>query len=181
VEILPDLPQFGVFRESSIPFLKFNTDQGYTTLLISIVLLSFFLVEFPRLLFRYGETTETRSDPIRYSFGFIPLALCGHFANHLRYVPGGSGLTLQLGRPPFTASAEGSSKILISIDLIWTMQIALAIVGIGWALYVMYKVYATERLGGSQGDTHIFSYHLILLSIYGAIYLWLFTSLRALV
>jgi transcriptional regulator with AAA-type ATPase domain/polyferredoxin len=180
VEILPDLPQFAVLYESSIPFLKFNTDLGYTTLLISVVLLSLFLVEFPRLLSRYGETTETRSNPIRYSFAFIPLALCGHFANHLRYVPGGSGLTLQLSKFPFAASAEGSSKILISIDLIWTMQIALAIVGIGWALYIMYKVYATERLAGHQRDSRIFSYHLILLGTYGVIYLWLFTSLRTL-
>jgi len=181
VEILPDLPQFGVFRESPILFLKFNTDLGYTVLLIGIVFLSLFLVEFPRLFFcRNGETTGTPSNHIRYSFAFIPLALCGHFANHLRYVPGGSGLTLQLTRFPFAASVEGSSAILITINLIWTVQIILATVGIGWAFYVMYRVYATERATGSQGVSCIFSYHAILLGIYGAIYLWLFTSLRTL-
>jgi len=183
VEILPDLPQSTVFLNSPIPLPKVNTDLGYTVLLIGIVFLSLFLVEFPRLFFcRNGETTGTSSNHIRYSFAFIPLALCGHFANHLRYVPGGSGLTLQLTRFPFTASVEGSSTILITINLIWTAQIILAILGIGWAFYVMYKVYATERPpAGIQKDSRIFSYHLILLGIYGALYLWLFTSLRTII
>ncbi len=178
VEILPDLPQFGVFHDSSISFLKFNTDLGYTILLIFIVLLSFFLVEFPQLLFRYGKATEARSDSIRYSFAFIPLALCGHFANHLRYVPGGRELTLQLTRFPFGASVDISSQILITINLIWTLQITLAIVGIAWAFYVLHKVYAAERLIRSQEDSRIFSYHVALLGIYGAIYILLFASLR---
>ena len=182
VEILPDLPQFGVSLESPIPFPKLNTDLGYTVLLIGIVFLALLVVEFPRLLFyQHGKTPETSSNHTRYSFAFIPMALCGHFANHLRYVPGGNGLTLQLTRFPFGASVEGLSKILITINLIWTVQIALAIVGIGWAFYVMYKVYSTERPTGKQKDTRIFSYHLILLGIYGALYLWLFASLRTLI
>ncbi len=179
VEILPDLPQFGFSLESSIPFPPLNTDLGYTVVLIAIVCLSLFLVEFPRLVFfRGGEKTEMSSNPIRYSFAFIPLALCGHFANHLRYVPGGSGLTLELTRFSFATSAESSSNILITINLIWTAQIILAILGIGWAFYVLYKIYATEEPTGSQRSSRIFSYHVILLGIYGAIYLWLFISLK---
>jgi len=89
-------------------------------------------------------------------------------------------LTLQLGRSPFAASADNLSNILISINLIWTVQIILTILGIAWAFYVMYKVYATERPARIQKGSRIFSYHLILLGIYGAIYLWLFTSLRTL-
>jgi transcriptional regulator with AAA-type ATPase domain/polyferredoxin len=176
VEIVPDLPQFGV----SLGFLpKFSTNVGYTALLIGIVLLALVLLEFPRVLFhRDGKTAGTSSNYIRYSFAFIPLALCGHFANHLRYVPGGKGVKVQLTRFPFGASAEGSSKILISINLIWTVQIALAVAGIGWALYVMYKIYATEGPAGTQKNSRIFSYHVILLGIYGALYLWLFSSLR---
>ena len=181
VEILPDLPQFGDFSKSLISLPNFNIDLGYTILLICIVFLALFLVEFPRFFFNGdGKTTGMSSNSIRYSFAFIPLALCGHFANHLRYVPGGRGLTLQLARFPFAASAEGSSKILITINLIWTLQIALAIIGIGWAFYVMYKVYANEQPAGTPKDSRIFSYHLILLGIYGAMYLWLFTSLRIL-
>jgi len=179
VEILPDLPQFGFSLESSIPFPPLNTDLGYTVLLLAIVCLSLFLVEFPRLVFfRGGEKTEISSNPIRYSFAFIPLALCGHFANHLRYVPGGSGLTLELTRFSFATSAESSSNILITINLIWTAQIILAILGIGWTFYVLYKIYATEEPTGSQRNSRIFSYHVILLGIYGAIYLWLFISLK---
>jgi transcriptional regulator with AAA-type ATPase domain/polyferredoxin len=182
VEILPDLPQFGFFSESPIPLLKINSDLGYTVLLIGIVLLALFLVEFPRLLFyRDGEKTEMSSDHIRYSFAFIPLALCAHFANHLRYVPGGRGLTVQLSRFPFAASAEDPSHILITIDLIWTVQIALAIIGIGWAFYVMYKVYSNQQPTGSQKHSRVFSYYVILLGTYGAIYLWLFSSLRTLI
>ena len=173
VEIVPDLPQFGV----SLGFLPtFSTNMGYTALLIGIVLLALVLVEFPRVLFhRDGKTAGTSSNYIRYSFAFIPLALCGHFANHLRYVPGGKGLTLQLTRFPFGASTD----IMISINLIWTSQIVLAIIGVGWAFYVMYKVYATEH-AAARKDTRMLSYYLILLSIYGAAYLWLFTSLRTL-
>jgi len=182
VEILPDLPQFGVSPESPIPLPKFSTDLGYTVLLIGIVFLALFLVEFPRMLFYRGRTPMgTSSYHIRYSFAFIPLALCGHFANHLRYVPGGRGLTLQLTRLPFAISAESSSGILITINLIWTVQMILAIAGIGWSVYVMYRLYATERPAGAQKDSHIFSYHLILLGTYGAMYLWLFTSLRTLI
>ena len=181
VEILPDLPLFGFSSESSIPFLRFNTNLGYTTLLIFIVFLSIFLVELPRLvLYRDTETTETHSNAIRYSFAFIPLALCGHFANHLRYVPGGGGLTLQLSKLPFAASMESSSRVLVSINLIWTVQIALAIIGIGWAFYVLYKIYATERPTDPRRAFRIFAYHVILLGIYGTIYLWLFTSLGTL-
>ena len=179
VEILPDLPQFGFLSESPIPLFKLNTDLGYTVLLIGIVLLALFLVEFPRFFFnRDGKTTGMSSNSIRYSFAFIPLALCGHFANHLRYVPGGRGLTLQLTRFSFLVSAEDPSKILITINLIWTLQIILAVIGIGWTFYVMYRVYATEWAAGTQKNSHIFSYHLILLGIYSAMYLWLFTSLR---
>ena len=176
VEILPDLPELGV----SLP--RFNTDLGYTILLIGIVFLALFLVEFPRLVFyRDDEETGTSSNHIRYSFAFVPLALCGHFANHLRYVPWGRGLKLQFARFPFAASAGSSSKILITINLIWTLQITLAIVGIGWAFYVLYKTYSTERPAGPQKDSRLLSYHLVLLGIYGAIYLWLFTSLRTLI
>ncbi len=178
VEILPDLPQFGASLGSAVALLKFSTDLGYTTLLILIVFLSLFLVELPRLLFyRNGGATETRSNAIRYSFAFIPLALCGHFANHLRYVPGGGGLTMQLARFPFAASVESSSTVLISINLIWTAQIVLAVIGIGWALYILYKIYATERPTDPRGAFRVFAYHVILLGIYGTIYLWLFTSL----
>jgi len=181
VEILPDLPQFGASLGSGAALLKFSTDLGYTTLLILIVLLSLFLVELPRLLFyRNGGATETRSNAIRYSFAFIPLALCGHFANHLRYVPGGSGLRVQLTRLPFAASAVSPSKTLISINFIWTAQIVLAIIGIGWAFYVLYKIYATERPTDPRGAFRVFAYHVILLGIYGTIYLWLFTSLGTL-
>ncbi len=179
VEILPDLPQFGFLSESPIPLVKFNTNLGYTVLLIGIVLLALFLVEFPRLFFNGdGKTTGMSSNSIRYSFAFIPLALCGHFANHLRYVPGSRGLTLQLIRFSFVVSAEDPSKKLITINLIWTLQIVLAVIGILWALYVMYRVYATERAAGTQKNFQIFSYHLTLLGIYSAMYLWLFASLR---
>jgi transcriptional regulator with AAA-type ATPase domain/polyferredoxin len=182
VEILPDLPQGGLFPETMIPFLKFNTDLGYTALLIGIVLLSLFLVELPRLLFyRHENSPGIGSNSIRYSFAFIPLALCGNFANHLRYVPGGAGLTVQLTRFPFGGSATSSSEILVTINLIWTAQIALAIVGIAWAFYVMYKIYATELPTGAQHDPRILNYYLILMGIYGALYLWLFVSLRAIV
>jgi transcriptional regulator with AAA-type ATPase domain/polyferredoxin len=182
VEILPDLPQFGFLSESPISLLKINSDLGYTILLIGIVLLALFLIEFPRLLFyRDGEKTEMSSNHIRYSFAFIPLALCGHFANHLRYVPGGRGLTVQLSRFPFAASAEDPSHILITIDLIWTVQIALAIIGIGWAFYVMYKVYSNQQPTGPQKHSRVFSYYVILLGTYGAVYLSLFTSLKTLI
>jgi transcriptional regulator with AAA-type ATPase domain/polyferredoxin len=182
VEILPDLPQFGFFSETLIPFLKFNTDLGYTALLMGIVFLTLFLVELPRLLFYRNENSPGMgSNSIRYSFAFIPLALCGNFANHLRYVPGGTGLTVQLTRLPFSGSAMSSSEIFVTVNLIWTLQIALAVVGIAWAFYVLYKVYATELPTGAQNDPRILSYHLILLSIYGALYLWLFASLRAIV
>ena len=181
VEILPDLPQFGFSSESSIPFLRFNTNLGYTTLLIFIVFLSIFLVELPRLvLYRDAETTEIHSNAIRYSFAFIPLALCGHFANHLRYVPGGTGLRIQLTKLLFAASAVNPSKTLISINLIWTAQIVLAIIGIGWALYILYKIYATERPTDRRETFRVFAYHVILLGIYGTTYLWLFTSLGTL-
>jgi len=181
VEILPDLPQFGFSSESSIPFLRFNTNLGYTTLLIFIVFLSIFLVELPRLvLYRDAETTEIHSNAIRYSFAFIPLALCGHFANHLRYVPGGTGLRIQLTKLLFAASAVNPSKTLISINLIWTAQIVLAIIGIGWALYILYKIYATERPTDRREAFRVFAYHVILLGIYGTTYLWLFTSLGTL-
>lgn len=180
VEIMPDLPRFGVPSESAIPLPKLNTDLDYTVLLIGIVLLALFLVELPRLIFhRRGEATGTSSDYIRYSFAFIPLALCGNFANHLRYVPGGNGLTVQLTRLPFAKSVS-SSNILISINLIWTSQMILAVVGIGWAFYIMYKVYAAEQTK-TQEDFRIFCYHLILIGIYGALYLWLFASLRTVV
>jgi polyferredoxin len=181
VEILPDLSPLGVPLGSQIASLKFSTDLGYTILLILIVFLSLFLVEFPRLFFRRDMgANENRSNAMHYSFAFIPLALCGHFANHLRYVPGGGGLTLQLARFPFASSMESSSRVLISINLIWTVQIALAIIGIGWALYVIYKIYAAERQTGSRGLSLVFSYHVILLGVYGAVYLWLFMSLRTL-
>jgi len=181
VEILPDLPQFGLFLEPPFTSLKFTPNQGYTILLIGIVFFSLFLVELPRLVFyRDAEKTGTDTNVTRYSFAFIPLALCGHFANHLRYVPGGRGLTLQLTRFPFGASVDTSSQILITINLIWTLQITLAIVGIAWAFYVIYKVYAAERPTRNQKDSRIFSYHVTLLGIYGAIYLLLFASLRIL-
>lgn len=182
VEIVPDLPRFGAALGPGVAFLKFSTDLGYTTLLTIIVFLSLFLVELPRLLFyRTGGATETRSKAIRYSFAFIPLALCGHFANHLRYVPGGSGLRVQLTRLLFAASAVSPSETLISINLIWTAQIGLAIIGIGWAFYVLYKIYATERPTDPRGAFRVMAYHIILLGIYGTIYLWLFVSLRAIV
>ncbi len=179
VEILPDLPQFGFFFGSPIPFRRFDSDLSYTVLLIGIVFLSLFLLEFPRLLFnRAGELTGIGANSTRYGFAFIPLALCGHFANHLRYLPGGSGLTLQLTRFSFAPSMENPSNILISINLIWTVQIILAILGIGWAFYVLYKIHAMERqTTESPGNSHIFSYHVILLGMYGAIYLLLFSSL----
>jgi transcriptional regulator with AAA-type ATPase domain/polyferredoxin len=182
VEILPDLPQGGFFSETLTPSLRFNTDMGYTVLLIGIVLLSLFLVELPRLLFYRNENSPgIGSNFIRYSFAFIPLALCGNFANHLRYVPGGAGLTVQLTRFPFGGSTVSSSEILVTVNLIWTAQIALAIVGIAWAFYVMYKIYATVLPTGGQNDPRILYYHLILLGIYGALYLLLFVSLRAIV
>ncbi len=178
VEILPDLPQFGLFLQSPFTSLKFTPNQGYTILLIGIVFFSLFLVELPRLVFnRDAEKTGTDTNVTRYSFAFIPLALCGHFANHLRYVPGGRGLTLQLTRFPFGASVDTSSQTLITINLIWTLQIILAIVGIAWAFYIIYKVYAAERPTRNQKDSRIFSYHVTLLGIYGAIYLLLFASL----
>jgi polyferredoxin len=178
VEILPDLPQFGLFLESAFPFPRLTPNQGYTILLVIIVFFSLFLVEFPRLVFyRDAEKTGTDTKVTRYSFAFIPLALCGHFANHLRYVPGGSGLTLQLIKIPFAAGTESSSTI-ITINLIWAVQIVLTIIGIGWAFYILYKIHAMERVTtGSPGDSHIFSYHAILLGIYGAVYLLLFASL----
>ncbi len=178
VEILPDLPHTGLLPRSPISLLQASTFQGYTALLICIVLVSLFLVELPRLiLYRKGEMS---TNPIRYSFAFIPLALCGHFANHLRYVPGGNGLKLQLTRLPSLGATGIPSNILISINLIWTVQILLVTVGIAWAFFVLYKIYATESVTESPGNLRIFSYHAVLLGIYGAIYLLLFASLRTL-
>ncbi len=178
VEILPDLPQFELFLQPPFPFPRFTPDQGYTILLVIIVFFSLFLVEFPRLVFyRDAERTGTDTNVTRYSFAFIPLALCGHFANHIRYVPGGSGLALQFIKIPFAAGAETSSAI-ITINLIWAVQIVLTIIGIGWAFYILHKIHAMEReTPGSPGDSHIFSFHAILLGIYGAVYLLLFSSL----
>jgi transcriptional regulator with AAA-type ATPase domain/polyferredoxin len=182
VEILPDLPNLSGLFESRIPLLKLSTDLGYTILLTGIILLALFLVEFPLLFFyRYAGKKEMSSDSIRYSFAFIPLALCGHFANHLRYVPGSGGLTLQLSRSSLPSLAGSSSDILISINLVWTLQMILAIVGIAWAFYVMFKIYATDRSTDSQEVSRIFSYHVILLGVYGAMYLWLFGSMRSIV
>lgn len=176
VEILPDLSFAGPLPRSFPAFLHLSTEQGYTLLLIFVVFLSLFLVEFPRLIFNLDGEKSTNS--IRYSFAFIPLALCGHFANHLRYVPGSIGLELQLTRLSSTEGAGNLSHALISINLIWTMQIILAAVGIGWAFYVLYKIYAADRSIESRANFRIFSYHAVLLGAYGAVYLLLFASLR---
>ncbi len=122
--------------------------------------------------FIFSERRTKPSHVARYSFAFVPLALCGHFANQLRYLPNVERLSVQLAE-----RAEGTTAVFASFNIIWPFQLALVIVGVIWSLFVVFRNYSRDREEKVHRELRLFLYMLGLIGLYGVAFISLFIAL----
>jgi len=131
--VLPDLPGFQSSMGRLFPLLPAWEMAPFTVLMIAVVVVSLIVLWGARLISRPGRRREPASF-LRYLFAFIPLALCGHFANQLRYLPGVNSLSIELVR-----HTQEGVFLFARFNIIWPLQIVIVFLGIFWSFLVIYK------------------------------------------
>ncbi|NIO05754.1 MAG: cyclic nucleotide-binding domain-containing protein [Proteobacteria bacterium] len=168
--VLPDLYGFELSFWRIFPFARGSGIVAFTTLILLTISAS--LVIFWSGEFVFGEGKQNPAHFARYSFAFIPLALCGHFANQLRYLPGAERLTLQLAK-----HLQGVPTVFASFRVIWPLQLLLVLAGVFWSLFVVYRNYSRGREGEVSREPRLVIYVLGFIGLYGAALFWLFVAL----
>ena len=172
--VLPDLPGFDAAVRQVLTFLPDSQTASFTALMIMTVLVS--LVVLWSGAFFFGERETNPGRFTRYSLAFIPLALCAHFANQLRYLPGIGGLSVQLAQEKGAAVA-----VFASFNLIRPIQLALVMIGILWAGFVVYRNFVRDREEDMSSGFRPLLHALGLVVAYGAGFVWAFISLGRMV
>jgi len=172
--VLPDLPGFDTAVRQVLTFLPDSQTASFTALMIMTVLVS--LAVLWSGAFFFGERKRNPGRFTRYSLAFIPLALCAHFANQLRYLPGIEGLSVQLAQEKGAAVA-----VFASFNLIRPIQLALVMIGILWAGFVVYRNFVRDREEDMSSGFRPLLHALGLVVAYGAGFVWAFISLGRMV
>ncbi len=168
--LLPRLSGFEPTMRSFLAFLPDVHTASYTAiviLVVSVSLLVFWLGEFI-----FSDRKRNPSHFARYSFAFVPLALCAHFANQLRYVPGVERLTIQLAQ-----QADGVAAVFATFNVIGTFQLLLVIIGVLWSLFVVYRNYSGDREKRIHREPRLIFYMLGLIGLYGVGFISIFIAL----
>lgn len=168
--VIPDLSGFASSMQRVLPFLPDLSTASFTALMILVVLVS--LIVFWSGEFIFSDRRRNPAHFARYSFAFVPMALCGHFANQLRYLPGVEGLSVQLAE-----RVEGSMAVFASFNLIWPLQLVLVIVGILWSAFVVYRNFSRDREGKNPREPRLVFYMLGLIGLYGSAFILVFVAL----
>jgi cytochrome c oxidase assembly factor CtaG len=157
-----------------LPFLPDVHMAPFTALMVLVVFAS--LIVFWSGAFIFSDRRRHPSHFGRYSFAFIPMALCGHFANQLRYLPGVEGLSVQLAE-----QADGGMAVFGSFSIIWPLQLVLIIAGVVWSLFVVSRNYSRDREESMSREPRLVFYMLGLIGLYGAIFISMFVALGRMV
>jgi len=168
--VLPDFSGFESSMERFSPFLPDFPTASFTTFMILVVVASLVVFWAGELIF--GDRKRNPAHFARYSFAFIPMALCTHFANQLRYLPGFDRLSVQIAQ-----NAEGPMAVLASFNIIWPLQLALVIIGILWSVFVVYRNYSRDRKEGISTALRPALYMLSLIGLYGVAFVSVFVAL----
>jgi transcriptional regulator with AAA-type ATPase domain len=158
--IVPDFAGFTSVMKGILPFLPELHAAAFTALMIFVVVVSLTVFFAGELFFNSRRKNSARFG--RYAFAFIPLALCGHFANQLRYLPGIQRLTVQL-----SDKADGAISVFATFNLIWPFQLLLVIGGILWSLFVIYKNFRRDREEKTPQELRPVLYMILLIGLYG--------------
>jgi transcriptional regulator with AAA-type ATPase domain/polyferredoxin len=168
--VIPDLPGSAASIRRFLSFLPDFQTASFTAVMILVLLASLIVFWSGQFIF-----SDRRKDPThfsRYSFAFIPMALCAHFANQLRYLPGVDRLSVQLAQ-----QTEAASAVLASFNIIWPLQLALVIVGTLWSLFVVYRNLSRDRQEGISEGLRPALYTSTLIGLYGAGFISIFLAL----
>ncbi len=168
--VLPDLHGFEFSLRELFPFLPGSGMATFTALITLTVFFS--LVVFWSGKFIFSNHRRNPAHFARYSFAFIPLALCGHFANQLRYLPGADRLSVQ-----FSKHLAGAPTVVASFHVIWPLQLVLVVAGVFWSLLVIYKNCSRDREEMVPREPRLVFYVLGLIGFYGVALFWLFVTL----
>jgi len=168
--IIPDFPGFETSMQRVLPFLPDLYMAPFTALMIIVVLVALIAFWLGESIFNNREKNPAHFA--RYSFAFIPMALCTHFANQLRYLPGVEGLSIQLAE-----RVEGSTAVFASFHIIWPLQIVLVVLGLLWSVFVVYRNFSRDRKERVSGDLRPALYTLGLIGFYGAALFSIFMAL----
>jgi len=166
--VLPDLPGFEFSMRRILPFLPDFPSASFTVLMILLVAAALGVFWAGELLF---DRSEKGARFARYSLGFIPLALCGHFANQLENLPGAGRLSIQI-----TEQASASVAVFATFHIIWPFQLILVIVGTLWSIFVLFRDSIRDREEGLPRKPRLILYLLGLLVFYGAAFIWMFVA-----
>ena len=168
--VLPDLSGFESAMREFLPFLPSLATAPFTALMILVVLTALIVFWLGQLVF--NNRAEHSPGFPRYSFAFIPMALCTHFANQLRYIPGVERLSVQVAD-----RTGGAMTVLTSFNLVWPFQLALVGIGILWAAFVVYKNLARDREDKNPTELRPAVYLLSLIALYGGTFVSMFIAL----
>jgi len=168
--VLPQFVGFDAAVRRILVFLPDSPTASFTTLMIITVLVS--LVVFWSGHFFLAGRKGNPGRFARYSLAFIPLALCTHFANQLRYLPGIGTLSVQ-----FVEKKGAAMAVFASFQVIWPIQLALVMIGILWASFVVYRNFRRDREEGASTGLRPLFHGLGLILAYGVGFIWTFMTL----
>jgi transcriptional regulator with PAS, ATPase and Fis domain/polyferredoxin len=157
--VIPDFTGFASSMQRLVPFLPNLDVAAFTALMTLVVLASLLILWSGKFVFTHSRNPAHFA---RYAFAFVPLALCSHFANQLRYLPGVHKVSVQLA-----GKAEDSIAVFASFNIIWPFQLLLVIGGVLWSLFVVYKNFRRDREEGFSRDRRLVFFMLTLISLYG--------------